>query len=190
MNTRECLFNILEPPAFLKKHVANSLHMLGLSTLYLCVCQCVYVSVDSGWDQLKRYMIWWAVGPVMIYRGVLFAHGRIYKCVPRGLSRSKNNSHNEEKTRSFRWWTYSIDSSLCTYTVENTTSKWMLAIKRENWGKKGRCARRRWTGSGENGGEWREPTKWWMSVIVIFIKCCHAHQSVRFCNNLNISVKC
>ena len=48
MNTRECLFNILEPPAFLKKHVANSLHMLGLSTLYLCVCQCVYVSVDSG----------------------------------------------------------------------------------------------------------------------------------------------
>ena len=44
MNTRECLFDILEPPAF-QKHVANSTHMLGL---YLCVCQCVYVSVDSG----------------------------------------------------------------------------------------------------------------------------------------------
>ena len=97
MNTRECLFNILEPPAFLKKHVANSLHMLGLSTLYLCVCQCVYVSVDSGWDQLKRYMIWWAVGPVMIYRGVLFAHGRIYKCVPRGLSGSKKIIHTTKK---------------------------------------------------------------------------------------------
>ena len=47
MNIRECLFDILEPPA-LQKHVTNSLHMLGLSTLYLCVCQCVYVSVDSG----------------------------------------------------------------------------------------------------------------------------------------------